>query len=82
MDENPLEGFLRALSIVCRQPMPSSSIFQTNEMGDCEETNTGTSPTAEKVNRMCICESFALSEYMYIFNDRQFNFSSICVNQI
>ena len=52
MDENPVEGFLRALTIVCRQPMISSSLLQTDVPADYEETETGTEPTAEKVTRI------------------------------
>ncbi len=45
MDTNPIEGILRALTIVCCQAMPSSSLFQTEQ----KETDTGTSYPALKV---------------------------------
>ncbi|CAB4031258.1 Hypothetical predicted protein [Paramuricea clavata] len=43
MDENPIEGMLRALSIVCCQHMPSSSLFQPEAPALQKETDTSTS---------------------------------------
>ena len=45
MDENPIEGILRALTIVCYQAMPSSSLFQN----ESTMKDTGTAYSAVKV---------------------------------
>ena len=49
MDENAIEGILRALTIVCGQPMPSSSLFQLETNVTQEETDAGTSFPRTKV---------------------------------
>ena len=50
MDENPIEGILRALTIVCGQPMPSSSLCKPETNVVQEETDTGTSFPVTKVH--------------------------------
>jgi hypothetical protein len=72
MDANPVEGILRALTIVCYQTMPSSSLFQNEPT----VKDTGTAYSVVKV--VVFRASFVCLVSLYTFQSSHYYLISAC----